>query len=188
MQQEKAEKIEDLEKHARKQMEETQASWKREERQRERRKLEAAGVSKAEMGEMLMDVNMKLAPLRDHETAGRLAVLDSKRAAKEENYVWVMMDSGAANHVCDPRRHFLGFRTHANVEGRKFVTATGEIIENEGQKNVKIQTANGLRCTIAFQCAKVDVPVLSTKMLCKADHDVTYTKDGGWIWDLRTGK
>ena len=67
------------------------------------------------------------------------------------------------------------------------MTATRDIIETEGFKHVKIQTGQGLRCTITFQCARVDTPVLSTKMLCQADHEVTYTKDGGWILDLRTG-
>ena len=51
-----------------------------------------------------------------------------------------------------------------------------------------MQTEAGLKCTIAFQCAKVDTPVLSTKMLCQAEHGVTYTANGGYILDLRTGK
>ena len=168
---------------------EAEAQFQREAANRMKRKLEASGMSKAELGECMMDFHMSLRPLRGQITAEKLAILDSQRQSKHEpKFVWVMMDSGAANHVCDPRKHFMSFFTHNNTEGRKFVTATGEIIENEGFKNVKIQTEEGLKCTITFQCAKVDTPVLSTKMLCQADHEVTYTKDGGWILDLRTNK
>ena len=56
------------------------------------------------------------------------------------------------------------------------------------RKKVKVETELGLKCGITFQCADVDTPVLSTKLLAQTGHEVTYRKDCGDILDLKTGK
>ena len=101
-----------------------------------------------------------------------------------------MMDSGAANHVCNPKLHFLQYlisddKTKAR---RDFVTATGQIIHNLGEKRVRVETERKSKCNIVFQCADVDIPVLSTRKLCQSGHEVTYRKNGGVILDRKSGQ
>ena len=88
-----------------------------------------------------------------------------------------MMDSGAADHVCHPDRHFLSYaiRQDTPKHGRRFVTATGQIIDNMGERHARVKTGEGCNCNITFQVAKVDTPVLSTRKLsesCKRDWDL----------------
>ena len=106
-----------------------------------------------------------------------------------EGYVMVMMDSGAGNHVCNPAIHFTNFRTHASAgskSGRVFQTADGTEIKNLGEKHVRLQTQEGQSSTITFQCADVDVPILSTRRLALAGHEIRYRHNGGVIIHLKT--
>ena len=93
----------------------------------------------------------------------------------------MMMDSGAANHVCDPARNCSDFNVHTDKPRKKFVTATGEVVPNQGEKHTRVRTSEGSVCNVTFQCAKVDMPVLSTRKLCQSGHDVLYRANGGMI-------
>ena len=58
-------------------------------------------VSNADIDDMLMDFHISLRPRRDEQAVEKLAILDSTRGEQNDaTYTWVMMDSGAANHVC----------------------------------------------------------------------------------------
>ena len=75
-----------------------------------RRKFKAQGLSEMEIAERLMDIDIqsvsRLSPLLEQGSHDRLAGFTSKTKDRE-HVIWVMMDSGAANHVCDPLRHFF---------------------------------------------------------------------------------
>ena len=157
----------------------------------ERRRLKAKGASEAdiEMNLMEMDLTMtsQLSVFLDKVDADRLAAF-TKKKPPSERVIWVMMDSGAANHVCDPVKHFGVFKLHTDNPGRKFVTATGEVVENKGEKRVRVQTTEGSVCNITFQCADVDMAVLSTRKLCQSGHEVLYQENGGLIIDTKSGQ
>ena len=68
------------------------------------------------------------------------------------------------------------------------MTATGEIIPNMGERRVRVVTGEGRKCSITFQVAKVDTPVLSTRKLTECGHDVLYQQHGGVIIDNATGQ
>ena len=67
----------------------------------QRAQLQAKGMSHEEIAEHMMNFDLRLCPLLDKDSVDRLAVLSKKRSVSSA-YIWVMMDSGAANHVCDP--------------------------------------------------------------------------------------
>ena len=69
-----------------------------------------------------------------------------------------------------------------------FGTATGEVTQNVGERRVRVETESKSKCNLAFQCANVDTPVLSTRKLCQSGHEVTYRANGGVIRDLKTGQ
>ena len=96
-------------------------------------------MRKWEIDERMMDFEIEapsLRPLLHKETVDRLAIIGKARSNRREPaYMWIMMDSGAANHVCDPSKHFLAYRTHTEGRaGKNFVTATRQIIPNLGEK------------------------------------------------------
>ena len=101
-----------------------------------------------------------------------------------------MVEPGAGSHVCNPEFHFAQYRLHetdAARQGRMFQTATGEEIRNAREKHVRIGTREGQASTINVQCAPVDVPILSVKMLTKRGHEVRFYEHGGEIIHLKTG-
>ena len=80
--------------------------------------------------------------------------------------------------------------THENdaaKKGRMFQTATGEEIRNSGEKHVRLGTREGQASTINFQCAPVDVSILSVRKLTQCGHEVRFSEMGGEIIHLKTG-
>ena len=155
------------------------------------RKLKAKGLSDMDIAEQLMDLDIhatnSLSVFLEQDTREKLSAFTSKSNDKEHT-VWVMMDSGAANHVCDPTRHFIDFKLHIDRPGRKFVTATGQVVPNMGEKHTRVCTSEGSVCNVTFQCATVDMPVLSTRKLCESGHEVLYQRNGGIIIDIKSGQ
>ena len=156
----------------------------------ERRRLKSKGLSDLEIAEHLMQADLelteRLSPLLEQRAAQRLATF-RRKDSERESVIWVLMDSGAANHVCDVK-HFELFKLHNDRPGREFVTATGEVVPNLGTKNTKVNTSEGSTCNITFQCAEEDMPVLSTRKLCEAGHEVLYTNNGGLVIDTKRGQ
>ena len=58
----------------------------------------------------------------------------------------------------------------------------------KGEKHTRIRTSEGSICNVTFQCADVDMPVLSTRKLCESGHEVLYKHNGGLIIDTKTGQ
>ena len=55
------------------------------------------------------------------------------------------------------------------------------------KKHVRLGTREGQASTINFQCAPVDVPILSVKKLTQCGHEVRFYEHGGEIIHLKTG-
>ena len=55
-------------------------------------------------------------------------------------------------------------------------------------KHTRVRTAEGSVCNVVFQCADVDMPVLSTRKLCQSGHEVLYRENDGLIIDVKTGQ
>ena len=78
---------------------------------------------------------MSMCPIRDQEAAEKLSILDDKQNAnRDSTFIWVRMDSGAANHVCDPRRHFLNFITHRMPMAGNVLPLLEKVLNMSGQR------------------------------------------------------
>ena len=156
-----------------------------------RRKLKAKGLSDMEIAEALMELDIRatnsLSVFLDQDSHEKLATFTNK-IKHREHIVWVMMDSGAGNHVRAPEKHVAEYTLHTDKPSNKFVTATGQVVPNKGEKHTRIRTSEGSICNVTFQCADVDMPVLSTRKLCESGHEVLYKHNGGLTIDTKTGQ
>ncbi len=72
--------------------------------------------------------------------------------------------------------------------GRGYRAANGTAIKNLGQVTVKFATAAGDRCSIPFQVAEVEQPLLSVAHLTSAGNRVELGHDSGRVVNLTTGR
>ena len=63
----------------------------------------------------------------------------------------------------------------------KYVTANGSVMANQGEKDLRVITEEGHRCTLRMQVTDVQKPLMSVARICDAGHRVTFTRDGGVI-------
>jgi len=124
-----------------------------------------------------------------HETANRFAELALLENDEEEEqhimmheetkeeydgYVKVTatVDSGSAEHAM-PSKSFDKVPTMKGPKfGRKYLTANGEKIANEGEKVLKMQTMTGMPIGVRWQMTQVVKPLLSVKKLSAGGNTV----------------
>ena len=106
------------------------------------------------------------------------------------DYIDFTVDSGAADTVAneDVTTGCPTVPSEGSRMGVKYVAAAGTVIANEGEKNVKTQTAEGHVCGIKIQIAKVKRAMLSVSKICDAGHEVTFNRTGGQIVHNSTGQ
>ena len=75
-----------------------------------------------------------------------------------------------------------------SLEGVKYVSASGNVIDNEGEKHVQVETNNGKKRTLNLQIADVTRVLLSVSKICDAGNTVTFTHSGGKIVNNKTGE
>ena len=107
-----------------------------------------------------------------------------------EEYIEVTVDSGAADNV--------GNEEHAKIcrvipsegskDGVRYVSASGAILDNKGEKHVQIQTSGGHKRTMNMQIADVHRVLLSVSKICDAGNQVVFTRTGGKIINDETGE
>ena len=100
------------------------------------------------------------------------------------------VDSGAADTVANKEvaPNVKVVPSYGSRNGVKYVAAAGKVICNEGEKNVRTETAEGHLCGIKIQVAQVNKALLSVSKICDVGHEVLFTKDGGRIVHNETGQ
>ena len=71
--------------------------------------------------------------------------------------------------------------------GVHYVTASGNRIRNEGEKQIKIKPKTGDVRQMTFQVAKVTKPLCSVSKICEKGHTVVFDDGGSYIKHKKTG-
>lgn len=103
----------------------------------------------------------------------------------------VVMDSGAAESVA-PSHIAPWIKTRESVgsrEGREYLSASGDVLKNLGEKNLEVVTSEGIPATTTFQIADVTRPLCSIAKVCDKGNRVIFDSNGGYVedsWGHRT--
>ena len=110
-------------------------------------------------------------------------------STSEGQVVEAVVDSGAVHSVTPPGL-FPGptLPSPWSRAGRGYKAANGTGIKNLGQIAVKFATAEGDRCSIPFQVAEVEQPLLSVAHLTAAGNRVELGHTGGRVVNTTTGR
>ena len=108
---------------------------------------------------------------------------------KDEDAFWITVDSGASENVISPKLapQFRVKPSKGSAGGLKYVTANGGVMANQGEKDLRVITEEGHRCTLRMQVTDVQKPLMSVARICDAGHRVTFTKSGGTIENVNSG-
>ena len=108
--------------------------------------------------------------------------ITSKKISHNGKYemITVTADSGAADHVAPKNvaTHLRIQETSASKQGMKYVAANGHKIANEGQKNIRGLTDEGMPLGMTWQVAEVKRPLASIGRMCDAGNAAIFTKKG----------
>ena len=97
--------------------------------------------------------------------------------------VTATVDSGSAEHAM-PSKSFDKVPTVKGPKfGRKYLTANGEKIANEGEKVLKMQTETGMPIGVRWQMTKVVKPLLSVKKMSAGGNTVILEEENPRIVD-----
>jgi hypothetical protein len=109
--------------------------------------------------------------------------------ARGGRVIEAVVDSGAVHSVTPPGL-FPGPTVPSpwSLAGRGYRAANGTGIKNLGMVAVKFCTAEGDRCSIPFQVAEVDQPLLSVAHLTSAGNRVELGHASGRVVNLATGR
>jgi hypothetical protein len=123
------------------------------------------------------------------DDADELLAAVSGETARTGDIVEAVVDSGAVHSVAPPG-WFPGPTVPSpwSRAGRGYRAANGTGIKNLGQVAVKFCTVEGDRCSIPFQVAEVDQPLLSVAHLTQAGNRVELGHAGGRIVNVATGR
>ena len=97
----------------------------------------------------------------------------------------VVMDSGAAESVA-PSAVAPWVRIKESVgsrEGREYLSASGDVLRNLGEKELNVITCEGFPATTTFQIADVTRPLCSIAKVCDKGNKVIFEKDCGYVED-----
>ena len=94
----------------------------------------------------------------------------------------VVMDSGVAESVAPsdmaPR---VPIKESESRAGRKYISASGEVLQNLGEKMVSVHTIEGMPVEGTFQVTDVMRPLCSIARVCDQSNTVVFTSAGGCI-------
>ena len=96
---------------------------------------------------------------------------------------WLWIPSGAAESVAPVAlAPWVSVKESAGSRaGRKYVSASGEVLNNLGEKNIEVVTNEGLPATTTFQIADVTRPLCSIARVCDKGNQVVFTAEGGYV-------
>ena len=103
----------------------------------------------------------------------------------------VVMDSGAAESVAPSNiAPWIDIQESAGSRaGRKYLSASGEVLKNLGEKNLEVVTNEGMKASTTFQIADVTRPLCSIARVCDKGNQVVFNSEGGYVedaWGNRT--
>jgi hypothetical protein len=100
-----------------------------------------------------------------------------------------VVDSGAADPVAKSGT-FAGRVSPSTMSksGRKYRGPDWTRIPNEGQQEVQFTSDEGHRCGMTWQIADVERPLIAVSHLSAAGNKVIFTKTGGEIVNIASGK
>ena len=103
--------------------------------------------------------------------------------------VIAVVDSGAEETVAPPGL-LPGVVAESPMQraGGRYRAANGARIPNLGQQRATFQTTDGQRCSLLFQVAGVERPLVSVSQLVKTGHRVEFGSAEGAIVHQRTGR
>ena len=108
---------------------------------------------------------------------------------EDDHFGKITIDSGAAVCVAPPS-WCPQYRTQpspGSKSGVHYVTASGNRIKNEGEKQIRIKTKAGDVRQMTFQVAKVTKPLCSVSKICEKGHTVVFDESGSYIKHKKTG-
>ena len=110
-------------------------------------------------------------------------------ALEENKKIKFTVDSGAAETVCK-KSDAKDFPTiYGGSESlTKYIMPNGEIVENDGEKHLKVKTAEGEKFIVRTQLTDVRKPLMSVSKVCDEGNIVVFKQNGGYIQSETTGK
>ena len=104
--------------------------------------------------------------------------------------LWITVDSGASENVISETMapQFTTKPSRGSRGGVKYVTASGSVMNNKGEKEIKVRTQEGHKCMLRMQVTDVQKPLMSVSRVCDAGHRVVFTRDGGYIEHEESGQ
>ena len=72
--------------------------------------------------------------------------------------------------------------------GVKYVTANGSLMNNKGEKDVKVRTMEGHKCVMKMQVTDVQGPLLIVSRICVTGHRMVLLRDRGYMEHEKTGQ
>ena len=109
--------------------------------------------------------------------------------AVARDIVEAVVDSGAEESVA-PVGLFAATVVPSPMSraGARYRAANGSRIRNVGQQKVAFSTTEGHHCSMPFQVAEVERPLISVTQLTAAGHRVVLGPDGGQIVHVASGR
>ena len=109
---------------------------------------------------------------------------------QEDANLWITVDSGASENAISEKMapQFSTKPSKGSRGGVKYVTASGSVMSNKGEKEVKVRTKEGHKCMLRMQVTDVQKPLMSVSRICDAGHRVVFTRDGGYVEHEESGQ
>ena len=151
----------------------------------------------SELDEKTYDLDFPPLPMVSEDTCetrsrkrGALSLLEIASIDNKEQDLWFTVDSGASENVISPgcapsvrTRPSAGSR-----EGVCYVTANGMVMQNYGEKDLRVLTEEGHKCRLTMQVTDVSKPLMSVSRICDAGHKVVFESGGGYIEHVESGQ
>ena len=102
----------------------------------------------------------------------------------------ILVDSGAAASVLPEglMSDYPVTKGEAAKKGVHYLTADGGRVPNLGETTLHLVTKEQIKCSVKFQVAEIQTPILYVGTLAAMGNSVAFTKFGGTITNLRTKK
>ena len=98
-----------------------------------------------------------------------------------------LLDSGAAENViptkCVPEKYV----SRGSQFGKRYVSATGNAVQNRGELKVRVQQGGGQQGVITYQIADISKALTSVAKIADLGNKIVLDSNGGYIECKETG-
>ena len=126
---------------------------------------------------------------REDTASSERAIMSLEKPRSGWRTVTAVLDSGAEETVAPPG--LLPGRLESSPMSRaggRFRAANGTRIPNLGQQVAAFTTAEGHSCSLRFQIAGVERPLISVSQLARTGHTVEFSKDMAVVTHRASGR